>query len=420
VAGLAAWIVDRRRRSYADLPTSPAAAVFAGRNEVKGRAWAAAPLTTHRARRPTVWWDYTLEEEREHTRTVSSTDSQGNSQTRTERYKQWHTIDTRSGALDTFEVVDDTGSVPVRLAAAKVVPRQVHRREFREEDDDGGILASLAKMFDSRTGRYRETERAIEIGDQLFVVGEAVLDEATSVPVLGGKVLVSTRSETSHVSWLVFAVLALVVVAVGAATAASGLLLDEETPADPTAWLPGLAVAALVLALAWGLTIHNRLRLVSSGVDRAWSLIDVQLQRRHDLVPPLVQVVAGYAAHERELLDAVTAGRWSAGEATESEQLSGAAAEQTAGLNQVLAVAEKYPELKADALFLALQGQLADCENRIAASRTFYNDTLTLLRDRGRSFPGVLVARRLPMTHRDLIAAEGFERTVPSVERAFA
>ena len=82
-------------------------------------------------------------------------------------------------------------------------------------------------------------------------------------------------------------------------------------------------------------------------------------------------------------------------------------------------MAEQYPQLKADGLFLALQHQLADCENRIAASRTFYNDTITLLRDRAGSFPGVLVVRRLPLSHRDLISAEGFEHTVPTIEHAF-
>jgi hypothetical protein len=419
-AGVAAWLTDRRRRSYADLPTSPAAAVFAGRNEVKGRAWAAEPLTSHREHEPSVWWDYCLEEERQHTRTVTSTDSNGKSQTRTERYEEWHSIDRRSGALDTFEVVDDTGSVPVRLAEANVVPREVLQRVFHEDDDTHGLLANLAELFDDKTGRYRETERAVVIGDELFVVGEAVLDEATCVPVLGGKVLVSTRSETSHVSWLVFAVIALIVVAVGAATAASGLLVDPDEPATPTAWLPGLALAGLLLLLAWAVTIHNRLRLVSTGVDRAWSLIDVQLQRRHDLMPALVRVVAGYAAHERAVLESVTAARWAAGTATAPSELSEQAAEQTAGLNQLLAVAEQYPELQADEAFLRLQAELADCENRIAGSRTFYNETLTLLRDRARSFPGVLVARKLPLTHRDLIGAEGFERTVPTVEHVFA
>jgi hypothetical protein len=416
VVAVAAWLVDRRRRLYADLPTSPAAAVFAGRNEVKGRAWAEAALRSHRAGAPAVWWDYCLEEEREHTRTVTSTDSNGRTQTRTERYRQWHQIDHRSEALPTFEVVDETGSVPVRLERAKVVPRQIHHDVFRR-DDGGGFLA---KMFDNRTGRYRETEQAVVVGDDLFVCGDAELDDATCVPVLAGKVLVSTRSEESHQSWLTAGVAVLVLLAVAASVAGSALLLDPQEPTRPTAWLPGLALGVVVVVLAWAVTLYNRLRLVAEGVDRAWSLIDVQLQRRHDLVPALARVVAAHAAHERGRLEGLATGRWAAGEATESTELTGEAAEQTADLRQILAVAERYPELSADASFQRLQRELADSETRIAASRTFYNDSITLLRDRAHSFPGVLVARRLSLTHRDLISAEGFERTAPPVEHSFA
>src|SRR5690606_14272558 len=163
-AALAAWVVDRRRRTYTDVATTPAAATSAGHVELKGRAWAERPLSARRTETPSVWWDYELEEERVHTRTVTSTDSQGRTTTRTETYKQWHTIVTDEDKLAEIEVVDDTGAVTVRLGSARVVPRQTFRETFR---DDGrlGERGLLAKLFDNRTGRYRETERAVAVGD---------------------------------------------------------------------------------------------------------------------------------------------------------------------------------------------------------------------------------------------------------------
>lgn len=415
-AALAAWVVDRRRRTYTDVATTPAAATSAGHVELKGRAWAERPLSARRTETPSVWWDYELEEERVHTRTVTSTDSQGHTTTRTETYKQWHTIVTDEDKLAEIEVVDDTGAVTVRLGSARVVPRQTFRETFR---DDGrlGERGLLAKLFDNRTGRYRETERAVAVGDRLFVVGEAVLDERAGVPVVGGRPLVSTRSEESHSGRLGAAVAALVVVA---AVALGMGLSNVVSPGDPTGTsvAVGVGVPALLLLVAWTVTTYNRLRLMAQSIERAWSLIDVQLQRRHDLVPALARVVAAHAEHERELLAGLTEARWQPGGHSAAE-LEAEAAEQTAVLRQLVARAEAHPELTADASFQRLQRTLADAESRIAGSRAFYNDTLLLLRNQAQRFPGLLVARFLDLGRRELLRADGFERTVPPIERRF-
>ncbi|HEV7762559.1 MAG TPA: LemA family protein [Acidimicrobiales bacterium] len=443
VMGVAAWLVDRRRRSYADLATTPAAAVFAGRNEVKGRAWAAAPLVSHRRQVASIWWAYCLEEERRHTRTVTSTDSQGHTHTRTEHYTQWHVIDRKHQELPWFEVVDDTGSVPVRLDGARVEPRQVFTDTFRG-DEHRGFLES---MFSNRTGRYRETEQALAVGDQLFVVGEAELDEPTCVPVLGRQVLVTTRSEESRTRGLAMGVAVLLVLALAGVVFGSTSLLAPDRPERPTAWLPGVVGSALVLTIAWSITVYNRLRLLAESTERAWTLIDVQLQRRHDLIPALAKTVTAQATHEAAALtqrarqgaagppepaeptdraepaepaEAAGDDGWQAGEARRTSDLTGEATAQTTRLRRILGVAEAHPQLITDAAFLGLQRELADTESRIAGSRTFYNDTLLLLRNQMQRFPGVLVASRLRLAHRDPIGAEGFERTVPAVERSFA
>lgn len=145
VAGSVAWALDRRRRAMTDRATTPAAAVFAGRNEVEGRAWASAPLVSHRSATPSITWAYVLEEERTHTRTVTSTDAQGRSSSRQETNRQWHEIDRRGASLRSFEVVDGTGSVVVELDGADVVRRPLHEDTFR--DDGGrGFIASLLRQ----------------------------------------------------------------------------------------------------------------------------------------------------------------------------------------------------------------------------------------------------------------------------------
>jgi LemA protein len=417
LATVVAWLVDRRRRAYTDVPTTPAAAVFAGRNEVVGRAWAREPLESHRTRTPVIWWRYLLEEERTHTRMVTSTDANGNSHTRTETYEQWHEVDERTDALATFEVVDATGSVPVRLDGAHIDGRPLLEREFRAEDEDQGWLS---RLVDDRTGRYRETEDAIAIGDPLFVVGEAVLDETSSAPVLAGDVLVSTRSEASRTGWLGSGAIALTLLGLSATGVGLALLVARGDTPGPRSIALGVVVPLAGLLGAWTAITYNRLRLLAQSIDRAWSLIGVQLQRRHDLIPDLAAAVSAHAAHERTLLDTVTLLRWDASATGDVRALSREAVQQTEEIRLVLARSEAYPELTADESFLRLQRELADTESRIAGSRTFYNDTLTLLRDRSQAVPANLVARFLTFRSRELIPADGFERTVPAIERTFA
>jgi LemA protein len=403
-----AWIADRRRRLFTDQATTPAAAVFAGRNEVKGRAWTATPLFTCRTGQPTVCWTYVLEEEREHTRQVSDTDSEGHTTYRTETHREWHVVDRQGGGLPTFEVVDDTGSVPIVMDGARTRTRELYSQIFRQ-DREGGFFQ---RMFDDRTGRYRETESGIAVGDPLFVVGDARLNEPTGVPFFGGDVLVSTRSEEQYTSMWGAAATFLAIVAAGATVFGMAVALSPDQPEHPTAWLPGVALVALALVTAWGVILNNRLRLLAQAAERARSLVDVQLKRRHDLIPALAKVVAAQAAHEATLLEELTAART-------TPDPGAAALEQTNALSHILQRAEAYPELRADDSFLRLQHELADAENRIAGSRTFYNDTVLLLRNKLDGFPGNLMAGRIRLHRSDAILAEGFERTVPELTHAF-
>jgi LemA protein len=389
--------------------------VFAGRNEVKGRAWSATPLHSQRTSTPTIWWDYQLEEERTHTRTVTSTDANGHTRSHTETYRQWHEIEAAADALDAFDVVDRSGAVSVRLSGADVVPRDLHDAVFEQERDAG--QGFLGRLFDNRTGRYRESERGIAIGDELFVVGQALLDEARCTPVLSDA-LVSTRSEQSHTATLGGILVPLVVLASAASGLGIAMLVSSGEP-GPGAIALGAAAPVLGLAVGWSVTTYNRLRLLGQSIDRARSLIDVQLTRRHDLIPALTAVVAAQVSHDRAVLTGA-ARRPPRSGSTTAPAMAEVASQQTAELRALLARAEALPELKEDESFRDLQRELADTESRITSSQAFYNDSLTLLRTRCETFPASLVARLVPLRTEPLLPSDAFERTVPALERTFA
>jgi LemA protein len=165
-----------------------------------------------------------------------------------------------------------------------------------------------------------------------------------------------------------------------------------------------LAVVALVVLFL--IFTYNRLVKLRNRIDAAWSQIEVQLKRRHDLIPNLVETVKGYAAHERETLEAVVAARRQAVEATGVENQAQAENMLTGALRQLFALAEAYPDLKANQNFLALQEELTGTEGRIAFSRQFYNEQ-TLAYDNAReSVPTNVVAGMFNFEPRAYFEAE--------------
>src|SRR5712691_4379652 len=154
-------------------------------------------------------------------------------------------------------------------------------------------------------------------------------------------------------------------------------------------WILLGIVAVLVL---YAILMFNRLVRTRVRVDNAWSQIDVQLRRRYDLIPNIVESVKGYAAHEREVFEEVTRARSQAQSATGVQGQAQAENELTRSIRQLLAVAENYPDLKASQNFLALQEELTGTESRIAFARQFYNDQVASLNTWIQSFPSSIVA----------------------------
>ncbi|MGM0422420.1 MAG: LemA family protein [Pseudomonadota bacterium] len=155
-------------------------------------------------------------------------------------------------------------------------------------------------------------------------------------------------------------------------------------------WLILLILAAIVGFLV---LIYNRIIALRQKRNNAFSDIDVQLKLRHDLIPNLVDTVKGYASHEKELLERVTDARASAMREETVDGKVKSEAQLGAAMMQLLAVAENYPDLKADQNFRQLQSELADVENKIAASRRFFNNATNEFNTAIQQFPAVIVAR---------------------------
>ena len=181
-------------------------------------------------------------------------------------------------------------------------------------------------------------------------------------------------------------------------------------------WVVIVIVAIIVLLVLWVVAIYNRLVRGRNRVDNGWAQVEVQLKRRHDLIPNLVETVKGYAAHERGTFEAVTQARAAAQQAQGPAQAAQAEGILSQALGRLFAVAEAYPDLKASQNFLDLQAQLSDTENKIAVSRQVYNDTVLTYNNSIQTFPAVLLANSFGFTKREFFEIENAaERDVPQV-----
>jgi LemA protein len=181
-------------------------------------------------------------------------------------------------------------------------------------------------------------------------------------------------------------------------------------------WIVVLVVALAVVLLLVLVALYNRLVRLRNRSENAWAQVDVQLRRRYDLIPNLVEAVKGYAAHERETFDAVTKARAAAQQAQGVAQQAEAENALTAALGRLFAVAEAYPQLRATENFQQLQAQLADVEQNIAVSRQVYNDTVLTYDNALETVPTNIVAGVFNFRERAYFETEGVTREAPSVQ----
>ena len=173
-----------------------------------------------------------------------------------------------------------------------------------------------------------------------------------------------------------------------------------------------VVIVCLIVCCVW---LYNNFVTLRNRVDNAWAQVDVQLQRRLDLVPNLVESVKGYAAHESGTLSAVTEARTACMGASTPAERADAENQLTGALKTLFAVSEAYPDLKASANFRELQAQLSETEDKISYMRQSYNDTVMKYNNAIQTFPGVIVAGPFGFTARTSFDAASGAETAPQV-----
>ena len=178
-----------------------------------------------------------------------------------------------------------------------------------------------------------------------------------------------------------------------------------------------IVLGVIALIAVFIIAQYNRLVRLNITVDEAWAQIEVQLKRRADLIPNLVETVKGYAKHEQSTFDAVVAARAKATTATTVADTAAADGMLTQALRGLLAVAEAYPDLKASANFLSLQEELSTTENKVSFARQFYNDNVRSLNTAVKTIPSSLFAGLAKVTEREFYEVEDpQDRNVPNVK----
>lgn len=174
-------------------------------------------------------------------------------------------------------------------------------------------------------------------------------------------------------------------------------------------------LAIVVVVLLVGVGLFNKIVTLENRIKNAWGQIDVQLKRRNDLIPNLVETVKGYATHEREVLTNVIAARNQSMSATTVQEQAAAERNMTGALGRLFAVAEAYPDLKANTNFTALQQELSETEDKIAYSRQFYNDAVYQFNTTIQTVPGIFIAGPMGKSEKPMLEIPESERAVPKV-----
>jgi hypothetical protein len=417
----------RRRRLVEDLPTSKTTGVVIGLVELKGAAEAERPLTTHLAGRPSVWYAWTVQEHWSRTVTEHYTDSEGRSRTRTRRESGWTTV-AEGGQTAPFYLKDDCGIILVLPEGATIEPTTV----FDETCDESAPLyyrKGPPEAVPNSDHRRRFSEEAVLLHSPLYVVGRARERKDVVAPEIAADksapmFIISTRTEKqvsrgyrgAFIGWSI----------VGGLLCLAGWLLyslaTSEFSASDTSKGQRALIAVILAGLGyfvcwatgWLWMAYNSLVELRQRVRQAWSQVDVQLKRRHDLIPNLVAAVQSLSSHERNLHDELAFLRRQLDATPPGEP----GPDHQACARVLRAVAERYPELTAQDAFTRLMQNLVDTEQRIALARAYYNEIAAFHNTRLELVPDRFIAPLAGLRPQALMAAEDFERAPVQVRLA--
>jgi hypothetical protein len=411
----------RRKRLIDNLPTSKVHGVFIGLVELKGVAQSEQPLVSYLASIRCVHYSYAIEERWSRMVTDTESDGHGGTRTVTRQESGWTTVASLTESTP-FYLQDDTGSLLVRPEGARIEALDVFDQTCSSFDPlyygkgpAGGVMDS------DRVRRFHET--AVPLQAPLFIVGQArerqdIVAPEIAADARASEYLISVRTQeqvSSGLGWQIWLFFFL-----GAVVAPGGHVLGDlaadrnVTPALVAIYVGEFFLFALAWLVGWIVTVYNGLVELRQRVEQGWGQVDIQLKRRHDLIPNLVDTVKGYRDHEASTQEALAALR-SQLVATPPGQPGD---DPRSVQSQVQILKEAYPGLKADTNFIALQQSLSDTEQRIALARAYFNSIATFYNTRLQVVPDRFIAALGGMKPRALMEANDFERAPVDVNFA--
>ncbi len=408
----------RRKRLIDDVPTSKTQGVFIGLAELKGTAESEMPLTSYLAGTRCVQYAWQIDEHWSRTVHETYTDAKGHTHTRTRTESGWTKV-AGGGQSIPFYLKDDTGVIYVVPEGATIHSITVFT-ETCSPNSDLYYGKGPTHGVSNSTNRRRFHETALPLHTMLYVMGQAhERKDVVAAEIANDKdapmFVISTRTEkqlsTGYARWFwVWLILGLAV-AIGGMAGWSTLVKAN------IAWQPLVAAAGgfiVALLLGWVWVVYNSLINLHHMVEQGWSQVDVQLKRRYDLIPNLLETVRGYCAYESEIQKLLAEMR------TQTEATPpGVAGPDFKGIAPMLnVIVERYPDLKASESFLRLQQALVDAEQRIALARDYFNNIATFYNTRLGIIPDRFVAALARLRPRTLMAASDFERAPIQVRLA--
>lgn len=405
-----AFRARKRQRLISDLPTSKTSGVFMGMNELKGKTRDASPVTSYLAEAACVYYRYSVSEKWSRWETERYTDSKGKRRTRRVHKSGWRTV-AQDEVLNSFEVEDNYGQIRIRPEGANIEPKPIFSKTVRRTNPLYYGKGPSTSVRDSDHIR-RFNEYAILLHDEVYILGHArERDDIVAAEIASSKFapyfLISTRNEKQIVSGKSKMFWGLSILGAIPPCATLAILADSQgATLHPTLFTLPLILYLAVWLIGWSILIYNSLVGLYQRLRQAESLVEIQLKRRSDLIPRLVEVIQGLKEHSETLLADLAQLRHQQQQGLDSPDEALFAPSMPA----IMLIKEDYPELNTEENFLHLQQQLIDTEDRIELARRHYNEVASFWNMRQEILPDRFLAPLLGKKEATLFEAAAQEK----------